>query len=147
MEAPPVIARVRPRFPWWLATILSAAAALVIVLYLFNPAQNSFYPRCFLYTTTGLYCPGCGSLRALHHLAHGRLKLALHYNFPLILSLPFAGLAALRYWFRWMAGKPPPTFVLRPIWIKLLAAALVLFTLLRNIPHPPFDSLAPPGGP
>jgi hypothetical protein len=74
---------------WWLGALPLAACG--IVLFLFNPSQYSFYPRCALYTMTGIYCPGCGSTRALYQLAHGHLLTALHYNLLLILSLPFVG--------------------------------------------------------
>ena len=36
----------------------------------------------------GVRCPGCGSLRALHALAHGDLKAALAFNAPLVIALP-----------------------------------------------------------
>jgi hypothetical protein len=146
MDAPPVIIPRRSAFPWWLVVALPIVAALVIALYRFDPARNSFYPRCFLYTTTGLYCPGCGSLRALHQLAHGHLLTALHYNPLLVLSLPLLVLAGLRHYFLRRAGESPAPFIVRPLWIKLVAAAIILFTILRNIPYPPFTSLAPPAG-
>jgi len=143
MEPPPVIAPARSRSIWWLgvALLLGAVAA---VLFRFNPAQYGFYPRCALYTTTGLYCPGCGSLRALHQLVHGHLATALRFNPLLIISLPFAAFYFWRCVSLWLAGKPLPAFVMRPGWIKLLAVVVIVFTILRNIPYAPFIYLAPP---
>jgi len=143
MEAPPIIAPNRRNPAWWLAGAC-ACAAIGIVLFEFNPSYYGFYPRCWLYTSTGIYCPGCGSLRAMHQLAHGHLATALRCNLLLTLSVPFAVIFALRYAMRWSAGKPLPSLAIRPRWIKALAVVLVLFTILRNIPFAPFTYLAPP---
>ena len=50
-----------------------ALLGLAAVLFFFNPAQSGFYPFCVFHRTTGLLCPGCGSLRALHQLLHQRI--------------------------------------------------------------------------
>jgi len=35
---------------------------------------------CMLYTTTGLYCPGCGGTRSLVYLLHGHIFKSLYYH-------------------------------------------------------------------
>src|SRR6266446_10007644 len=67
---------------------LSAILGSAVILFLFNPAQSGFYPVCLFHQSTGLLCPGCGSLRALHQLLHGHLVAAVHLNALLVLSLP-----------------------------------------------------------
>ena len=42
---------------------------------------------CPFYRLTGLYCPGCGSGRAVRALLHGHLLQALSYNYLLDLLL------------------------------------------------------------
>ncbi len=116
----------------------------LVVLFKFNPSQYGFYPRCMLYATTGIYCPGCGSQRALYQLVHGHLATALRCNLLLILSLPYLVFTFARYSLRWMAHKPLPQFVIRARWLKLLVGVLIIFTILRNIPCAPFNYLAPP---
>ena len=34
------------------------------------------YAPCLFYALTDLYCPGCGTLRGLHELLHGRIGIA-----------------------------------------------------------------------
>ena len=68
----------------------------VAVLFFFNPSQSSFYPVCLFHQTTGLLCPGCGSLRALHQLLHGNLAAAFHFNALLISSLPILAWLSIR---------------------------------------------------
>ncbi|MDB6020508.1 MAG: hypothetical protein JWQ04_365 [Pedosphaera sp.] len=143
MDAPPVITLAPRRSYWWLTVVLPAVAA-GLVLFLFDPSRHGFYPRCTLYTTTGLYCPGCGSLRALHHLAHGHLLTALHYNPLLILSLPFVAFISLRRTLNWLGGRPMPSFNLQPKWLAAAVIVLIVFTILRNLPYAPCTLLAPP---
>jgi hypothetical protein len=130
---------------WWLLIALPLLA-VGVVLFQFNPSQYSFYPRCVLYTTTGIYCPGCGSTRAMYQLAHGHVLIALHDNVLLILSLPFVAFYYFQSLRRWVAGEPQPPLPLNANRLKLLVAVVIIFTILRNIPCAPFTWLAPPGG-
>src|SRR6059036_559562 len=70
-------------------TILLAVLAAG-VLFCFDPSHYPFYPVCFFHKSTGLLCPGCGSLRAMHQLLHGHVAAAMHFNALLVLSLPIA---------------------------------------------------------
>jgi hypothetical protein len=142
MEAPPIIAPARPRSWWWLGVVLPVAAATVVI-FLFNPTQNAFYPRCLLYVTTGLYCPGCGSLRCVYQLSHGHIVAALHDNLLLVLALPVIGVYVWRSARCWLKGEPLPRILLNPRWVTVLVIAVILFTILRNIPGAPFNWLAP----
>lgn len=75
-----------------------AAAALLglVVDVVLDPSRVDL-PLCPLHAATGLWCPLCGSLRAVHALAFGRLSSALSDNALLVAALPVAGLAlALR---------------------------------------------------
>jgi len=50
-----------------------AFLAFIILGYLYfryDPINNFLFPKCPLYATTGVYCPGCGSQRATHSLLH-----------------------------------------------------------------------------
>ena len=60
----------------------AAAGALsgLAVLYAFDPATTAFYPSCLFRLWTGLLCPLCGSLRAIHALLHGDAVSALRFN-------------------------------------------------------------------
>jgi hypothetical protein len=72
------------------AVTLSAAAAGFLYLYFVDPLSSSFSPPCLFTVLFGAHCPGCGSLRALHALAHGELKAALGFNALLVIALPVA---------------------------------------------------------
>ncbi len=108
-----------------------------------SPNEVDFMLKCPLYRTTGLYCPGCGSQRALHHLLHfdflkaaqnnllllvGILGAAYHYGIPIINTY-------LNKNFKSAFNKNKN--------ILLVLIFFNLFWVLRNIPHYPFTLLAP----
>lgn len=88
---------------WWVGSAIAAGLA-ALLLWRFNPSFHGFYPRCLLYSTTGILCPGCGVLRASHQLLHGNLREAFALNPLFIAALPFAGWYAIALWRDQMKG-------------------------------------------
>ena len=88
-----------------------AVAAVAALVYVFDPAAAAFYPSCPLRALTGLLCPLCGGLRAVHALLHGRVLDAVALN-------PFLFASGLAW----------PVVPAR--WTVIGAA---LFTIARNI--------------
>lgn len=121
---------------------LGLAAGVCLILFLYDPGQNRFYPRCILHQTTGLLCPGCGSLRALHHLLHGQVVAAVHFNALFVLGTPVAGWLVVRSLLRSLHGQPQ-SLGLHPAWLWLALAAVILFGILRNLPFAHAAWLAP----
>lgn len=128
---------------------LGSAAFLVLALgglgflYLFNPASTSFYPTCPFFWATGCYCPGCGTLRALHQLMRGHLLAALGLNPLMVLSLPFLGYAALSQARLAILGSPLKSVFIGPWPIWALLVLILSYWVLRNVPVYPFSLLAP----
>jgi hypothetical protein len=129
----------RPGTPlhWLLAFALIATGVVSgVVLYCFDPSQGGIYPVCLFHRMTGLMCPGCGSLRALHQLLHGHPAKAFQFNPLLVTWIPFGlwfGLAA------WCRGRTRVAVAEggRPASVKWLWLCLGLglaFTVWRNIP-------------
>jgi hypothetical protein len=128
----------------WLAGAFAIApVAGAVVLFLYNPTEVRFYPFCVFHKLTGLHCPGCGALRAGHALLHGRIAAALSYNLFLVLSLPLIGYEWLSMASHAVRGRRLPPLPLRAGWIWALLVAIVVFTVLRNLPFEPFTWLAP----
>ena len=122
-----------------------AALTLVgaLVLYNVDPRNPSSYPVCPFLGLTGCYCPGCGTLRALHQLLHGNLLAAMGYNPLTVLSLPFIAYSLAASALRAFAlPAPRPVFVPSKL-IWGLFAAVIAFWALRNVPYEPFVLLAP----
>jgi hypothetical protein len=140
---PPVIVQQNSRRsawnPAWFAALL-AGCCCVAVLFIFDPTQESFFPVCYFYRTTGLLCPGCGSLRALHALSHGHVLAAFHFNALLILLLPIMAWLIVHNAWQKKPLKQFKTFPLRWVWIFLVIC--LAFTIWRNLPGSPL-ALAP----
>jgi len=128
----------------WAAAAIAAAAPAALVLYRYNPLAVSFYPRCILFVATGIYCPGCGALRAAHALLHGRILTALDYNGLFVVALPFLAWAIAAQGLEAIAGRPVlPTVQLSGRMARGILWLFIVFTVLRNIPVYPFSILAP----
>ncbi len=124
---------------------LFTAAVGTILLWAFNPATSGIFPSCPLRYLTGLYCPGCGSLRAMHQLLHANLLAAWGMN-PLMISLlPFLVYGLASEVLSLCRGQGLPQKFVPANWIWALCGLIVLFGIARNLPMHPFNLLAPGG--
>lgn len=122
---------------------LAAVAAAVVMLRIFDPATSGVFPPCPLQYLTGWYCPGCGSLRAIHQLLHGNLRAAWAMNPLTVVLSPFITYGLTSHLLFELRGQGLPRLFLPAVWIRALCAAIILFGIARNLPGYPFDLLAP----
>ena len=119
----------------WKRLLIGIGAPAVILLALQNSWLYGNSIDCLFWRLTGLYCPGCGSGRAVTALVHGRFREMFSYNllfFPL--GVPAAGILAweyLRLVFPRLAL--PPVRLPQPVVVGC-AALILAFWVLRNIP-------------
>jgi hypothetical protein len=111
-----------------------AGAAAVVLLHVRDPHIEGSYGLCPVYALFGVYCPGCGGMRAVHNLTDGHIVDSLHSN---LLALPVLALFllwvsdwAVRAW----RGKGPrlPGISSATMWILL--GSIAVYTVLRNTP-------------
>jgi hypothetical protein len=134
--------RSAPRFS---VTLTSASALLCVlvaltVLFLFEPGRYTFYPRCLFHQTTGLLCPGCGSLRAAHQLLHGHVMEAFRLNALLVLALPATAWLLLR---KFVRNRNNQVGAFHSAWLWTALAIGMLFGVIRNLPFAQAFWLAP----
>ena len=121
-----------------------ACAAGASLLYAQNPAQpGSYLPPCPMLALTGVYCPGCGTARALYQLLHGNLPAALDYNPLVVVALPFIVAVLGSYAFWWASKRPLPAFVTSRAVGTAAIWVVGVYWVLRNVPVFPFTLLAP----
>lgn len=125
--------------------MLLPMAAALILLRIYDPSASMIFPPCPVYFLTGWYCPGCGSLRAIHQLLHGNLRIAWAMNPLSVLLFPFLAYGLASEASLYARGRRLPQFTLPGAWIRALGATVVLFGIARNLPFHPFDLLAPGG--
>jgi hypothetical protein len=126
------------------AALLSGLAGLLI-LWIYDPATSGIFPPCPLRYLTGFYCPGCGSLRAIHQLLLGNFREAWALNPLTVLFLPFVMYGLASEASRLLRGRALPHIFLPAVWIRALCAVVVIFGIARNLPFHPFNLLAPGG--
>lgn len=111
------------------AGVLAATAAL----HFRDPHVQGSWGICPLNAISGLDCPGCGGLRAVHDLTDLDLVAAASSNLLLVLLVPVAAVL----WLRWVrlawAGERRPLQVSTPVVVVLLGLFAV-FAVVRNLP-------------
>jgi hypothetical protein len=118
--------------------------AFALALHVIDPSDATWFPVCPFYAATGLYCPGCGTLRCLHALLHSDLRSAIDYNALTVLLLPTLVVAWLSVGLAGVRGRHPPRVWKAPPWTgRVVVVAVGLFWILRNLPPAPFSRLAP----
>ena len=70
---------------------------LTIALHFRDPHASGSWGYCPFYALTGLYCPGCGGLRAVNDLTNGDLLGAASSNLVFVALVPLIVL----WWVRW----------------------------------------------
>ena len=116
------------------APLATAGAAVAATAYvgLVDPNRAGHYPTCPFLAITGYYCPGCGSLRAVHALTHGDVGAAIGLNVLTVVGIVvvtvFWGLWTLRAW------RGTPRTGVAPAWTLYLAVGVVVtFWIVRNL--------------
>jgi len=120
-----------PTRPEVLSTVAATAAATVLVA-LVNPNEGGHYPTCPLLALTGIYCPFCGGLRAVHDAVHLDLSGALDRNPLAVVGLPVVALLWLLWAQQAFTGRRLITT--KPWWGWATIALLAVFMVARNLP-------------
>ena len=125
------------------SAVVALAAGGLSVVYLLDPGSSELYPPCPFLALTGFYCPGCGTLRALHQLTIGHPVAALDLNPLMVLLLPFVAYFLASHAMLAVTGWPLRRVFVRPELIWALLGVVLVYWLLRNVPAYPFTLLAP----
>ena len=113
--------------------LLTGLSGLAVLFFILDPSKHVIFPRCIFYSLTGLYCPGCGSQRAIHSLLHLNLAGVIENN---LLFLP-AVLAILYHYLRQPLNRSlnwnlPDIFYMKNTpWI--IFTIIMIFWVLRNM--------------
>ncbi len=127
---------------WKAVAALSALLLALAVVFFHRPVPGA-YPSCLFHTLTGLYCPGCGSTRAVYQLLHGHPAAAFGLNPLLVLVVPVLAYVAASWLRMALTGKGLPDLAFPPWVTKGLVCLMLVFWIARNVPVSPFTWLAP----
>ena len=95
-----------------------------------DPAASDLFPPCPSQFITGFYCPGCGTLRAIHNLLHGRFCEAFSLNALAIIFIPIMPILLLF----------PKKFI-HPAFPLITLIVIIAYAIARNTET--FSFLAP----
>lgn len=118
---------------WHPVAVAAGATAAVTWVGTVDPERPGHYPTCPFLAITGLWCPGCGSLRAVHALAHGDLSAAVSRNVLTVAAIPFL----IGVWVGWVRRtwtRTPGRGLAHPLLIWAMLAGIVAFWVVRNLP-------------
>jgi len=117
--------------------------SLALLYFYIKPSNVNFLPKCPLYVTTGIYCPGCGSQRATHELLHFHFLGVLRQNALYVLGLLFLAYHLIINILNSLFKKNIYNYVYHPKTPYIILIIIIVFWILRNIPYYPFTLLAP----
>jgi hypothetical protein len=125
--------------------IICTAVIAISLLYFFIDARaTKIFPKCPFYSLTGLFCPGCGSQRAVSALLHLDILSAMRYNVLLVAALPMMFYSAYASIVNTFGTKKVEQRLFYSVWfIRVIAIVVVAFWILRNLSIHPFHLLSP----
>ena len=74
--------------------LIIAFLLLGAFLYLNDPINSDYTPKCWFKAFTGLSCPGCGFQRCVHAMFHGDFLCAIKFNLFLAIGIPIVFVSA-----------------------------------------------------
>lgn len=109
--------------------------ALTVALHFRDPHSSGSWGGCPWFLLTGLYCPGCGGLRAVNDLTNGDLLGAASSNLVFVVMVPVLVIWWL-VWTRraWSGPERRPRTEHAGAWIAAFTVVALVFGVLRNLP-------------
>lgn len=113
-----------------------AAVLLTVAVHFRDPHRHASWGLCPLFALTGLYCPGCGGMRAVNDVTNGNLRAAVSSNVLALTLLP----VVVGWWLievrnRWRGVHVVPFTRRHASTTTYLAAVVAVgFMVLRNTP-------------
>jgi hypothetical protein len=123
--------------------LLTLGVAVAALYLLINPSEVDFLPKCPLYGTTGIYCPGCGSQRATHQLLNLNIIGILEQNVLFLGGLLIFGYHLIITGLNVTLQKRMYNYLYHPYTPRIIIVVIIVFWILRNIPFYPFNLFAP----
>lgn len=117
---------------------------IIFVYFFFYPLYQQYFPRCIFHNLTRLYCPLCGTQRAVAALLDGNISAALRDNLLFVLALPFLIYSLTVLFINSFCKKQfLHKIFFSAAFIKAVILFVIAFAVLRNVPSYPFNLLAP----
>lgn len=115
---------------------VAAGGLAATALHLRDPHASGSWGYCPSNLLFGVYCPGCGGLRAVNDLTHLDLGAAASSNLLFVASLPLIAWLVGRWTLAAWRGEEyrPRVFETRGFYV-VLVVVLLTFAVVRNLPQ------------
>lgn len=115
------------------AVTIGGLALATLALHVRDPHQSGSWGYCPS-AALGIYCPGCGGLRAVNDLTDGQVGAAASSNLLFVVLLPLLVFLLGRWALeRWTGRVRQPNARRMRAFLITLGVAAVVFTVLRNL--------------
>lgn len=128
------LADARKAWPRRLTTMCLLVGFAGALSWTFASSRTGLLPECLVHRVTGIYCPGCGAVRAVWDVLHGDFASAARSHL-LVVSLGPIWIAGSGMWLarRWSGREVSLAEAKTCIAIVVLTFSLfLLFTIVRN---------------
>ncbi|TQK70708.1 DUF2752 domain-containing protein [Nocardioides sp. SLBN-35] len=116
------------------ALVVGGLAAATLALHLRDPHEQGSWGLCPS-AAIGIYCPGCGGLRAVNDLTDLQLGAAASSNLLFVVALPFVLYAMVRWTHGRWTGRAWSVPDRRTTVLTVgLVGVMLLFAVVRNTP-------------
>ncbi len=117
------------------AVSLSAVGAATLALHLRDPHAPGSWGLCPTLAVFGIYCPGCGGLRAVNDLTNLDVMSAVSSNLLLIVAIPL-WVSFMIGWIRaaWRGVDFLPRWLADARFYQAWVGLMIAYTVLRNLP-------------
>ena len=129
--------------PFFIALSIFVFVGILTFYFIYNPSEYNIFPKCVFYSETGLYCPGCGSQRAIHQILNGNILTGLSHNFLIILLVLVLAYDAVVISINSTLKKSYKNSLHKSTTTYVILVLVILFWVFRNIDLYPFSILAP----
>jgi len=103
---------------------------LMLLYFFVNSKYINLVPQCYIYNTTGLYCPSCGGTRCVTSLLSFEFIKAFYYHPIFFISIVLGIIINIYYIYTVLANKK---FKLLKWWYVIIwISVLLIFAILRN---------------
>ena len=114
--------------------IIGITAVILGGLFLVDPSNAVYAPKCPMKLITGLSCPACGIQRFVHALLRGHIAEALRYNYNLSDALPYAALVAIEWLMPPCAARDRLASVIENRYaVSFYVATFLIWLVARNL--------------
>lgn len=114
--------------------ILIEILILLGIILIVNMDFIKWIPKCYIYESTGILCPACGSTRSIISLINLDIISALKYHFVLVITILYLLICNVIYLINLNKEKKIATWIYPKYWYAIIfAIILVIYMILRNL--------------